>query len=104
MGTRRIYLHGDIDLGVTSALRARLVTAATEFEDSDLIVDCRDVAFMDSTAVSEIMAAYLKLSAKGRRLGVVNVRPAIRRVFDILGLAEILEDEVTVDPPLNLSR
>jgi len=82
-------LHGEVD--TATALHVRLdLRRAINTSGADLVVDCSDVSFIDSTGVAVLLEANRKLEVDGRKMLVVNVPPGPRRVFEALGLADLL--------------
>ena len=58
--------------------------------DSPVIVDLSGTTFVDSQGLATLTAAKQRL---GERLLVTNAGPAIRRVFEITKLDEVLLDD-----------
>jgi anti-sigma B factor antagonist len=86
-GRAIVSLHGEIDMSCGPALRAAL--SAAQDGSPDVIVDLSGVTFMDSTGLNALIGAYHH-APEGGSLGVVGARWAVRRVFDITGLSELL--------------
>ena len=86
-GRAIVSLHGEIDLSCGPALRAAL--SATQQGSPDVIVDLSGVTFMDATGLNALIGAYHQ-APEGGSLGVVGPTSAIRRVFDVTGLSELL--------------
>ena len=86
-GRAVVSVHGEIDLGCGSALGDALWAA--QEGSRDVIVDLSGVTFMDSTGLNALIGAYHR-APEGGSLRVVGPSSAIRRVFDITGLSELL--------------
>jgi anti-anti-sigma factor len=86
-------LRGEVDLVAKCEVAAGL--AALIEQDVDVVVDCADVTFIDSSGVGVLVDAEHALAARGRRLRVVNLHGAPRRAFEVLGLVDVLG----IDPP-----
>ena len=76
-----VHLAGELDLARTpsldetlheSLLQARLV-----------VVDLRDLVFIDAAGVHAIVAASVRARQTGRRLVLVHGRPDVYRVFEL---------------------
>lgn len=81
-----IALAGDLDLTNASTL-------ATELQRSDrteaekVIVDMRELEFIDSTGVAVLVTAWRRAEEQGRELMLVPSRlESVRKVFDLTGL------------------
>ena len=86
-GRAIVSLHGEIDMNRGPALRDAL--SAAQHGSPDVIVDLSGVTFMDSTGLHALIGAYYG-APQGGTLAVVGPTAAIRRVFDITGLSEML--------------
>ncbi len=95
MAERRFLLRGEIDIAAAPKLRADLDDAVAS-DDADLVVDCTDLTFIDSSGLSVLLAVVRELQASGRGLRVVNASNAVVRVIQVAGVTETLR--VDQDP------
>ena len=79
---RVVELSGDCDISTEQALRDGLAQAPGD-PDRGLIVDMSRVSFCDGESAATILVAE-----SDRRLAVVGVSGATRRVFDVLDPTE----------------
>ena len=86
-GRAIVSVRGEIDMNCGPALRAALSRA--QQGSPDVIVDFSGVSFMDSTGLNALIGAYHRAPESGS-LGVVGATSAVRRVFDITGLSQLL--------------
>ena len=86
----RCRLSGDVDLAVEATVRADLERATRTDGTTTVLVDCTTMRFIDSTGIRLLVEAHNRLEADGRKLIVANVQPTPRRVFEILGLTNLL--------------
>ena len=56
-----------------------------------IVVDLRELSFIDSAGVGTLLAARRRAARAGRRIVIVQGPPAVRRLFAIAGLAEAFE-------------
>ena len=97
MTDRHVTVRGDLDLASAPRLRASLREAVTSHA-AHVLLDCKDVTFIDSSAVSVILEAHNALEAQGRYLLVANLQPSLYHVFQVLGLEDLLRyDRTTSD-------
>ena len=87
-----IALHGAYDIATAPALSADL-HSAIESGDADIVVDCTHLTFIDSSGVQVLEQGRGSLERQGRRLHIVNIGRE-RRVFEMLGLAYMLRDDL----------
>lgn len=92
-----VMARGDIDLSTLFKATAAL-DGAREGARS-LILDLREVGFMDTSGLRLIIEEQQRAAAGGYRFGVVRGPSRIQRLLEIAGLAG--EDELFVDAPPN---
>lgn len=86
-GRATVFVRGEIDMSSGPLLRDALSTA--QQGSPHVIVDVSDVTFMDSTGINVLIGAYHQ-TPEGGSLAVLGARPAVRRVFDLTGVSELL--------------
>jgi anti-anti-sigma factor len=97
-GQTRVALTGELD-----------IASATEFEEalakveaggpSVLVLDLRQVEFIDSTGLRAVIAADERARSAGRRLVIVKGTSAVERVFSVTQLDQRLD---IVDDPASV--
>jgi anti-sigma B factor antagonist len=92
MPERRFPVSGDIDLSNCEELQDKLLVLVNATTD-DVVLECADLKFIDSTGVGVFMHTQRLLEVHGRTLRVENLNGMARRAFDVLGLTELLEGE-----------
>jgi anti-anti-sigma factor len=96
--TVHVRLSGELDISTAPKVEDEL--ARVEPNRPDLIVlDLRNLAFMDSTGLRLLIAADARARQQGRRLTIVKGPEPVQRVLRITRLEERLEivDEVPSD-------
>jgi anti-anti-sigma factor len=86
-GRAIVFAHGEIDLASGQLFRDALGKA--QLAAPDVIVDLSEVVFMDSTGINALLGAYRRAPDQGS-VRVAGPSPAVRRVFEITGLSELL--------------
>ena len=81
-GLTVITLAGDLDVAVAPGI-ADALAVRPEAARPDLVVDLRQVTFMECSAVGAIMAAYRTTRDAGGCLRVVLPRAGYRRVLEL---------------------
>ena len=84
-----IGVSGELDLASAPALETELETAAASGA-SVLVLDLRELQFMDSTGLSVIVKAHQRLAETERRLCLVRGPQQVQRLLDLTGVAERL--------------
>jgi anti-sigma B factor antagonist len=91
-GVQRITLRGEIDLSTVGLLEGAL----SERDGSGsptIMLDLRDVTFMDSTGLHTLLGARRRSEQDGSSLVLLAVSPAARRVFEVSGVGDMLDHD-----------
>lgn len=91
-----VRLHGELDHHVADRLKTEIETAIEKSQCRHLILCLKGLSFMDSSGLGVILGRYNQIKAKGGKMVVCNVNPAVHRLFELSGLFKILaieEDE-----------
>jgi anti-anti-sigma factor len=88
-GVTRIALAGELDVAVASDFRARLIQVLAE--SASVILDLRELEFMDSSGIHALEAADARARALSKRLVIAHPTPAVLRVLELTEMNEILE-------------
>ncbi|WP_328475805.1 STAS domain-containing protein [Actinoplanes sp. NBC_00393] len=84
--TSRIRLAGDLDIATRDDLRAALLAVIEAGECARLLVDLRQVRFIDSEALSALIEGYLAAEKAGIAFHLVEARGIVERVLTVVGL------------------
>lgn len=84
-----IRLTGEFDLLTASRLRSEIDREVRQGDD-DLVVDLRQVDFIDSAGLHLLLNVQRRLSRRGRSLAVVCSRGPVLRAFELAKLTETL--------------
>jgi len=99
-GAPLLFVKGELDLASSPALEQELERVTAD-SPSLIIIDLRELDFMDSTGLSVLIRAHQRAQEQGRRLGIVNGSRQVRRLLNLTGVADRL---TIVDQPEQLSR
>jgi len=89
-GVPGVLVRGEVDIETAPEVTAALDAAIRETRGA-LVVDLSDVAFLDSSGVNVLLRARAVLGREERVLVVVCPPGAARRVFEVAGIADLLE-------------
>jgi anti-sigma B factor antagonist len=90
----RVSVAGELDIATAPRIEEALV-AAEEKGPSLILLDLRELEFMDSTGLRTILSADSRAREAGRRLVVVQGDENVKRVFEVTRLydrVEIVDD------------
>jgi anti-anti-sigma factor len=82
-----IALTGELDLASSAALEDVLEQASGA---QNLILDLRELEFIDSTGLSVLVKAHQAAQEQGRQFGLVQGGAQVQRLLTLTGLAERL--------------
>jgi anti-sigma B factor antagonist len=89
MAVRRFPLRGDVDLSTVADLQIKLDVLISATDD-DIVLDCAELTFIDSTGIGMFVHIQRALEVQGRECRIENLSDRARRPFDVLGLSEQL--------------
>jgi anti-sigma B factor antagonist len=87
-GAPHLRVGGEVDLATAPQLEAALGDLVTATE-GDLRIDCAELAFIDSSGVSVLVATEQRLAAAGRRLVLRAPSEQFRQVLAVTALDEV---------------
>ncbi len=80
------YLDGEIDHHSAKGIREEIDDTAQRAHPSILILDFKDVSFMDSSGIGLVMGRYSLMQELEGELRVINLSGHIRKVMKLAGL------------------
>ena len=89
-GLARVTLTGEFDLSVVPRVDDELARVEAGAPDV-LVLDLSGLTFMDSSGLRVVVTADERARRDGRRFTVVNGPDAVRRVFAITKVDEVIE-------------
>ena len=79
-------LSGEIDHHSTKEIRREIDEIAGRVTPSELVLDFRDVSFMDSSGIGLVMGRYKLMQEFSGTLKVTNLSAHIKKVMKLAGL------------------
>ncbi len=80
------YLEGELDHHTAKDIREQIDKAIDRNTPSLLILDFRDLTFMDSSGIGLVMGRYRKMSEFKGEIHVINTSPQVYKVMKLSGL------------------
>ena len=95
-----VRVTGELD--ISTARRLAEMLGQAEGRCPRVVLDLRELTFIDSAGVHVILDANLRASAAGRRLVLVRGPSQVDRVFDLARVSDTLEivDLDPIEPPV----
>jgi anti-sigma B factor antagonist len=97
-GVTVIAVSGELDLASSPALQEEIDRIASS-DSRMLIIDLRELDFMDSTGLSVLVRAHQRAEEQGRQLAMVRGPQQVQRLLRLTGVADRL---TLVDAPEEL--
>ena len=94
-----VVLEGEHDLATAQSVRARIAEAG----DQGVVVDLRPTQFVDSSILGVLVEAAKRAEERECGFAIVldeNANAAVRRVFEVTGLAALLPTYESMDDAL----
>jgi anti-sigma B factor antagonist len=88
VGSFIVVIDGEIEFATAPKLRATLVDLA-QADGAAVVLDLRDVSFLDSAGISLLIQAKKRLANGGGTLALRAPRPNVRRVLEMSGVDEL---------------
>jgi anti-anti-sigma factor len=99
-GVARITAIGELDLR-TVPLLERALEAVDQLEPPRIVLDLRELSFVDSTGVHAVLRAHIRATENGSVLVVVNSSESVRKVFELTRTEHVFEAAVSDDPSVD---
>ena len=89
-------LSGELDHHCARALREEIDTAAQRVRPEELILDFRDITFMDSSGIGLVMGRYQLMQELGGEVHITGLSLQMGRVMRLAGLDRLVSIEKEV--------
>ena len=85
-----VRLSGELDHHSAQTVKATLEEAIERGRVHHIVLSLKDLSFMDSSGLGVILGRYKTVTARGGKLIICGVNPAVRRLFELSGLFKIV--------------
>jgi stage II sporulation protein AA (anti-sigma F factor antagonist) len=92
-----VNMAGELDHHSAENARMKIDNKIDELGAVSLIFDFSGVNFMDSSGIGVVIGRFKKVSQFGGKVAVVNLKPSIKRVFELGGLFKIIKEFEDID-------
>ena len=89
-GSLKIALSGEVDSGNADAFYEG-VLAAYAAGAANIVFDCADLDFIDSTTLGTFVKILKRVKTDGFKMSLINLKPKIKKLFLICSLNSIME-------------
>lgn len=85
-----VRLKGELDHHTAEAVKCRMEEAIGKGGASHVIVNMKELKFMDSSGLGVILGRYKQINSRGGKMVLCEVSPYVYRLFEMSGLFKIL--------------
>ena len=87
------YLSGEIDHHSAKEMREEIDAAVERAQPETLVLDFRDVSFMDSSGIGLVLGRYKLVSAMNGEVELTGITGQLRKVMRLAGLDRLVKFE-----------
>jgi stage II sporulation protein AA (anti-sigma F factor antagonist) len=88
-----VRLKGELDHHSADIVKSRMEEAILRGDCKHIVLSMKELSFMDSSGLGVVIGRYKQITAKGGKMVVCDVSPAVYRLFEMSGLFKILAFE-----------
>jgi anti-sigma B factor antagonist len=92
-----VTLAGELDLATAPFLRQILSDAENE-SGPEVILDLRDLKFIDSVGLSVVISVHKRMAKAGRSLVIAHPADRVRKLFVVTGVSMFLNVRPAFEP------
>lgn len=89
--TVTVYVTGELDHCSASSVRRQLDAVIAAPGVKRLVLDLKDMTFMDSSGIGVILGRYRELRERGGSVAVKNMNPQVEKVFTLSGMKQVIQ-------------
>lgn len=96
-----VTLKGELDHHSAESTRKKIDKEIMEKGSRNIILDLKELSFMDSSGIGLIMGRYKNISEKDGKLLVISGNQYVDRILKMSGLLKIIKAYPEMDSALN---
>jgi stage II sporulation protein AA (anti-sigma F factor antagonist) len=85
-----VRLSGELDHHAAGKMRSQLEELMKDQRIKHLVLNLKQLSFMDSSGLGVILGRYKQLSSKNGQMVVCSMSPTVYRLFELAGMFKIL--------------
>lgn len=86
--TVKVTLVGEVDIYTSQKFKEKLYDIVDSTK-SDLMIDCKDLNYIDSTGLGILVGTLKKSKTYGKKVCISNLKENIKKLFLITGLDKV---------------
>ncbi|ABN54096.1 MAG TPA: anti-sigma factor antagonist [Hungateiclostridium thermocellum] len=84
----KLSLFGEVDIYTSQELKEKLYSIVDN-NQTDLIIDCKELNYIDSTGLGIFVGALKKTKQYGKKIIITSLKDNIKKLFIITGLDKV---------------
>ena len=86
-----VYLEGRLDVTVATEVEEQLIKLIDDEGEKHIILNLEQVEYMSSSGFRACIAILRKLKQRDGSLKLCNIRPSVKRIFDVIELTSLFD-------------
>jgi stage II sporulation protein AA (anti-sigma F factor antagonist) len=87
-----VNMTGELDHHSAENVRYKIDNNIDNMGYPNLIFNFAGINFMDSSGIGVIIGRYRKVSEYGGKVGIINMKTDLRRIFELGGIFKIIKE------------
>lgn len=92
-----VYLMGELDHHSAEEVRVKIDDRIDRDNIKSLIMNFRDVTFMDSSGIGVVIGRFKKVQTRGGNVCIIDVNHRVDKVFKLSGLYKIINSYDSIE-------
>lgn len=86
-----VYLKGRLDVSIANEVEEGLNDLIENGGYVNVVLNMKDVDYMSSSGFRACISTLRKLNAKEGKMKISNIKPAVKRIFDVIELTSLFD-------------
>jgi stage II sporulation protein AA (anti-sigma F factor antagonist) len=86
-----VYLEGRLDVSVANEVEENLAELIDKGDYKKVVLNMEGIEYMSSSGFRACISTLRKLNAKEGFLKMCNIKPAVKRIFDVIELTSLFD-------------
>ncbi|WCL50490.1 STAS domain-containing protein [Leptospira sp. GIMC2001] len=96
-----VYLEGRLDVSVANEVEEGLADLIDNGGHTKVLLNMKDVDYMSSSGFRACISTLRKLNSKDGALKICNIKPAVKRIFDVIELTSLFDISETEEEAIS---
>lgn len=85
-----VSIRGELDHHTAETIRDQMDKLLDDPTIKNMIVDAKDLSFMDSSGIGVFIGRYKRINRRGGKVAIVNVSAHVDKILEVSGLYKII--------------